>query len=770
MSSERVNRYIDLKTNGRLFPSWILKNFKKYKLPEVIRKEGVDPCSIKEKLELRKYQEFVGQYLDYKSPYKDILIYHGLGSGKTATAINIYNVLYNYTPGWNVFVLIKASLRDDPWMKDLKTWLKKDEYQERFKNIIFVHYDSPFADKDFLNAVRQSDSSKKSMYIIDECHNFIRNVYSNINSRSGRRAQVIYDYIIEEKKDNNEIRVVCISATPAINIPYEFALLFNLLRPGIFPKSENEFNHLYVSDQSYKTINNTRKNMFQRRILGLVSYYYGATPDRFATKSIHYIDLDMTEYQEHIYKYFEEYEEAMEAKKRKSKSGGGSELYRSYTRQACNFVFPMINQKLTGEGRPRPGKFRISERQALKIDEGKHKLKLEKNSEKYMNVSKYQAAIEYYIKGLKQYFNELYQKDKEKGHTIMDDLKTCKEKYNFKFKKFHKYEKKKSSLYDAFYTSGPKMIAIIFYIYSSKGPTIVYSNYVRMEGLEIFKIYLSFFGYSSFNETQGKSGGLQYGEYHGGVNKEMRSKVRRLYNKSENKDGSIIKIFLISPSGSEGISLNNVRQIHLMEPYWTEVRISQIIGRGIRQCSHKDLPMDERHVDVYRYKMTRPKGKITTDQHIEELAKTKDNLIHSFLDTLKECAIDCVLNKNHNMMINGYKCFQFDEPSFFDKYIGPAYKEDVHDDMKIDNGLNSYKSVTKKIRVMKIKAVKRLEEDQFSSVLSYWYYPKSGVVYDLDLYYPIGKVLFDNDNLPEKLDKETYIISEVIAVPSINII
>ena len=31
---------IDLSINGRVFQNWILKNFKKYKLPEIIRKEG----------------------------------------------------------------------------------------------------------------------------------------------------------------------------------------------------------------------------------------------------------------------------------------------------------------------------------------------------------------------------------------------------------------------------------------------------------------------------------------------------------------------------------------------------------------------------------------------------------------------------------------------------------------------------------------------------------------------------------------------------------
>ena len=114
--NENINIYPDLKINGRLFPLWIMNNFKKYQIEPIIRKEGEDPCNKKTDLtveenivELRKYQAFIGSYLDYKSPYKNILIYHGLGSGKTASAINIYNLLYNYNPNWNVFILTKAA-------------------------------------------------------------------------------------------------------------------------------------------------------------------------------------------------------------------------------------------------------------------------------------------------------------------------------------------------------------------------------------------------------------------------------------------------------------------------------------------------------------------------------------------------------------------------------------------------------------------------------------------------------------------------------------
>jgi superfamily II DNA or RNA helicase len=227
----KQNKYIDLKINGRLFPTWVLANFKKYKLPPIEKQTGNDPCNYTQEgqeIELKLYQKFVASFLDFRSPFRDILIYHGLGSGKTATAINVYNVLYNYTPSWNVFLLIKASLRDSTWIKELKTFLTKDDINGRMFNIKFIHYDSPKADKDFIQAVREADNSKKPLYIFDEAHNFIRNVYNNLTSGTGKRAQIIYDYIQQEKKDNNKTRIILLTATPAVNVPYEFALIFNL--------------------------------------------------------------------------------------------------------------------------------------------------------------------------------------------------------------------------------------------------------------------------------------------------------------------------------------------------------------------------------------------------------------------------------------------------------------------------------------------------------------------------------------------------------------
>ncbi len=157
----KSKKYVDLKINGRLFPSWVLANFGQYKLPDIVKTDDVcNSKSANSKKELRKYQVFISKFMDYNSPYRDILIYYGLGAGKTATTINIYNMLYNYTPGWNVYLLIKASLKDDVWLVALKEWLQNDEKDFRMQNITFISYDAPNADTQFLNAVKGADTSK----------------------------------------------------------------------------------------------------------------------------------------------------------------------------------------------------------------------------------------------------------------------------------------------------------------------------------------------------------------------------------------------------------------------------------------------------------------------------------------------------------------------------------------------------------------------------------------------------------------------------------
>ena len=113
----------------------------------------------------------------------------------------------------------------------------------------------------------------------------------------------------------------------------------------------------------------------------------------------------------------------------------------------------------------------------------------------------------------------------------------------------------------------------------------------------------------------------------------------------DNKNGEKIKIVIISMTGSEGIDFKNLRQVHILEPWYNLSLIEQIIGRAVRTCSHKQLPFKDRNVEIFLY------GTIMTDTeeeaadlYIYRLAELKAVQIGRVSRILKESSVDCILN------------------------------------------------------------------------------------------------------------------------------
>jgi hypothetical protein len=300
-----------------------------------------------------------------------------------------------------------------------------------------------------------------------------------------------------------------------------------------------------------------------------------------------------------------------------------------------------------------------------------------------------------------------------------------------------------------------------------------------MEGLELFKVYLSFFGYislendKSFNKSavtsDGTKDGFRYIEYHGGIDTDVRRINKVIFNNKNNMYGKNIKIIMISPAGTEGITLSNVRQVHILEPYWNEVRIEQVIGRALRYCQHKDLPLEERKVDIFRYKMVRTSGKETTDEKMEGISRKKNTLLMSFVEAVKETAVDCAIFKNHNMMGSKYRCFQFTEDTLLSTPLKPAYQKNLDYDMKMDDGLNAKNSTIQKIKARSIIAVTILGDKAISKESKYWLNDNTGIVYDYELDYPVGKLERDENNNFKLIDNKVYIINQLIQIPKYQI-
>jgi hypothetical protein len=141
-----------------------------------------------------------------------------------------------------------------------------------------------------------------------------------------------------------------------------------------------------------------------------------------------------------------------------------------------------------------------------------------------------------------------------------------------------------------------------------------------------------------------------------------------------NKKGDICNVISITGAGAEGLSLKNVRSVHVMEPFWNPVRTDQVKGRAVRICSHSELPVEDRTVEVFTYVSTVSQqmiakklvdesfmildGSRTSDQFIQDISEKKKKLTNEILRVMKQSAVDCNLNSTeNNTSLETIRCF-----------------------------------------------------------------------------------------------------------------
>ena len=270
-----------------------------------IRKEGVD-------LDLLTHQEIVRDYLNLYTPYRGLLLYHGLGSGKTCSSIAIAEGMKSEK---RVFIMTPASLKIN-FFDELKKcgdkMYKRNQYWEfisvegqphlvntlsktlalppeyiREKGgawMVNVKKPANFAQ---LNSVDKEKVDKQidmmirnkyidinynglnenkmeelkggktnpfdhSVVIIDEAHNLVSRIVNKLNAK-GSISYRLYQWLL----DATDCRVVLLTGTPIINYPHEIGVLFNILRG-------------YIKTWGFQLATTTSKKMNRDTILDLL--------------------------------------------------------------------------------------------------------------------------------------------------------------------------------------------------------------------------------------------------------------------------------------------------------------------------------------------------------------------------------------------------------------------------------------------------------------------------------------------------------------------
>uniref|UniRef100_A0A6C0KPB6 Helicase ATP-binding domain-containing protein n=1 Tax=viral metagenome TaxID=1070528 RepID=A0A6C0KPB6_9ZZZZ len=113
----------------------------------------------------------------------------------------------------------------------------------------------------------------------------------------------------------------------------------------------------------------------------------------------------------------------------------------------------------------------------------------------------------------------------------------------------------------------------------------------------------------------------------------------------DNINGEKIKVVLISQAGSEGLDFKAIRQVHILDPWYNINRIEQIIGRAVRNFSHKDLPFEKRNVQIFLYgTILENAEEEAADLYVYRISEIKGVKIGKVSRVLKQTAVDCIIN------------------------------------------------------------------------------------------------------------------------------
>jgi hypothetical protein len=688
--------------------------------------------------ELLPHQLFVKNFLSMQTPYNSLLLYHGLGSGKTCSSIGIAEEMRSYMKQLNITkrILVIASpnvqanfrlqLFDETKLEYLQgrgaddgIWninscvgnslikeinptnlkgLSKEKVISSIKRIInnsylFMGYiqltnyifnaikksadienlTKPQRKKLLIKHIRELFDNR--LIIIDEVHN-IR--ISDDNQERKKTALLL----MKVAKYSQNMRLLLLSATPMFNSYQEIVWLTNLMnindkRATIKVSDVFDSKGEWVSAKQLAngTLSEDGKSLLIRKLTGYVSYVRGENPYTFPYRvypsqfaemknvllnqpypsvqlngspiseeeSIKYIDIFATilDPKSVQYKGYKRILDEMKAKSndqytitgklRKMPAFEDMESF-GYTSlqlliEALNIVYP--NPILENPEKSSPDLSEDEENEISKALVGESGLRNTMN----------------YVKETK-------------------DMMQLKYKFSYKSEiKERIFAPKHIGKYSA------KIEEICNCIRDGKGIVMIYSQYID-GGLVPMALALEEMGFSRYGSSPNTPNlfATPPGEL---VDYKMQKKTKdtpfhsakyvmitgdkafshnnaadiKILTHPDNKDGKNVKVILLSRAGAEGLDFKNIRQVHIMEPWYNMNRIEQIIGRAVRNLSHCKLDFKKRNVEIYLHGTILPQElDESADLYVYRYAEKKAIQIGQVTRVLKTIAVDCILN------------------------------------------------------------------------------------------------------------------------------
>jgi hypothetical protein len=274
-----------------------------------------------------------------------------------------------------------------------------------------------------------------------------------------------------------------------------------------------------------------------------------------------------------------------------------------------------------------------------------------------------------------------------------------------------------------------------------KHKQFVYSTFTGLEGTGIFGLVLEQNGFQQYKlkREQGiviedpdmKPGVPAFAYFTGEETQEDRDLYRQIFNDPEKfsadfpqtlkesiKERGRLSVLMASRAGAEGINLENVRHVHILEAQWNPAIVDQVVGRAIRICSHARLPMEERTVEVKIYVSVFSKEQavgiegpnialirrndtglkrydveqatetfLSTDEYMYDLSYRKGRIAKNISLLLKQAAVDCEIHRKlHYREQPVIQCMRFDTTTTTEDLAwAPSIKGEERDTLYLKN-------------------------------------------------------------------------------------